>query len=263
MSATGGFVRLRNRFRPIVGPRRPVQVASAVDRAAAQQSLSRGYLIRASGRHSMRRVVWRPSHDDRGTAAINVRGVRAGARTIRVHDLAKLLPLACFIALGAFAPPRSGLPAAGVNSDRPIGAPLFCVRRVEVPSRPAGESGNRVHGAGSIMRPGVHTTLTSPFRSSRRSARSRIGPHAGPLGQYAAPRFMDAPGVRDPRGTEIELGYVAATCWEARATCILRARRFSCGVARVIRSSDASLAIGRRNARFRGASYGKFQLGRS
>ena len=78
-----------------------------------------------------------------GLAAINVRGVRAGARTIEFLTVAKLLPLACFIVLGAFAVHPSSLAWPGMPPPTALGRAVllifFAFAGIEVALTPSGE----------------------------------------------------------------------------------------------------------------------------
>ena len=78
-----------------------------------------------------------------GLAAINVRGVRAGARTIEFLTVAKLLPLLCFVVLGAFAVQSSSLAWPGMPATTALGRAVllifFAFAGVEVALTPSGE----------------------------------------------------------------------------------------------------------------------------
>lgn len=79
-------------------------------------------------------------------AAINVRGVRAGARTIEFLTVAKLLPLACFVVLGAFAVHSSSLAWPGMPAPTALGRSVllifFAFAGIEVALTPSGEVKN-------------------------------------------------------------------------------------------------------------------------
>ena len=87
-----------------------------------------------------------------GLAFVNVRGVRAAARTIEVMTVAKLGPLLLFVAVGAFAVQPSNIAWPGMPDGDAIGRAvlmlIFAFMGVEValaPSREVQEPHKQLH----------------------------------------------------------------------------------------------------------------------
>jgi amino acid transporter len=137
-----------------------------------------------------------------GLAAVNIRGVKKGARTVEVFTLAKLLPLAIFVAAGAFVVMARGVPVPSLPALDAVGRSalvlIFAFLGAEVALISSGEvrSPARTVPASLFLALGLTTTV---YLAIQLVAQGVLGPELktfadAPLAR-AASQFLGAAGA--------------------------------------------------------------------